>query len=121
MDIFHVGLQVLAHPLMMLIYGLLVHFARKRLASMTHETSKTICFADYWRLHPVQSVISVVSAFVGFIIFVGIDLPDKEGQMMDLARMSAFGIGYMADNIADAIGERTMRSLGTGNGGQKPP
>ena len=115
------GLQILAHPFLMLFYGLMVHFARKRMASATHNTGKIICLADYWRTAPLQSLVSVISAFVGYVVFVGVETPTT-GQTLDLARMSAFGIGYMADNMADAIGERTMRSLGTGKAPpDKPP
>ncbi len=121
MELLHTGLQILAHPLIMLFYGLLIHFARKRIASASHETDSTVCLADYWRKSPLQSLVSIIGAFVGFVVFIGIDLP-TDGKSLDLARMSAFGIGYMADNIADGIGERTMRSLGIGKHPEdKPP
>lgn len=120
MSLFETMIALILHPFAMLLYGLLTHFIRKRLANVTHETEERACITDYWKAHPLQSMISVVGALVGYALLVGATIPADE-QVLQLMRMTAFGVGYMADNMADAIGEQTIRKVpGVFNKGVKP-
>lgn len=82
--------------------GMATHFGRKVLASVSHGAKKRPCVTDYWRQYPIQSVLALVGAYTGFLVFY--DSPE-------MSRVVAFGLGYMADNIADAIGDRAISKI----------
>jgi len=104
--------MMMFHPMTFLIIGVLTHFGRKVIASRLHESDKIPCITDYWRKNPVQSALAVLGAYAGYGLFVaGPDFDKADPQLINMARMTAFGVGYMADNIADAIGAKAMRNI----------
>lgn len=100
MDLDTIILVVLLH------LGMATHFGRKVLASLSHGTEKRPCITDYWKQYPIQSVLALVGAYTGFLVLYGTP---------ELTRVVAFGLGYMADNIADAIGERAIAKVRGGS------
>lgn len=82
--------------------GMATHFGRRVLASMTHGAKKRPCITDYWKQYPIQSVLALVGAYTGFLVLYGTP---------EMTRVVAFGLGYMADNIADAIGDRAIAKM----------
>lgn len=87
--------------LVMVICGLIVHFL-KDLIRIKQETDKLPSIKGYWREHPYQSLICIVGAVVGFIALF------STGQ---LTPITAFGVGYMANSVADTIGKRSLDKL----------
>lgn len=88
--------------IVLLHLGMATHFGRKVLASMAHGAKKRPCVTDYWKSHRIQSALALVGAYTGFLVLYGTP---------EMTRVVAFGLGYMADNIADAIGERAVNKL----------
>ena len=109
------GLMMTFHPFTFLLAGIMVHFGRKVVASRMHESDKIPCITDYWKKNPVQSALALIGAYIGYGLFVaGPDFEKADPQLLNMARMTAFGVGYMADNISDAIGAKVAnRIIGT--------
>lgn len=104
--------QVLAHPFVLMLLGLLSHFGRKMLAATTHATENKPCFTDYWKKNPIQTVLSLTGAIAGYAMFAHFPDFDKMGpEIQNVVRVTAFGIGFMADNVADAVGTKTRNRI----------
>lgn len=104
--------NILFHPFAMLLFGLMTHFGRKVLAASTHGTENLPSVTDYWKKNPLNSLLSIIGAIVGYALFA--HFPDFEKMAPDIqgvVRSTAFGIGFMADNIADAIGQKALRKV----------
>src|SRR3990167_2838866 len=95
-------IEVMFHPFFMLIYGMLAHFARKVIAAQAHQSDRRPCITDYWKHNPMQTIVSLTGALAGFGALYG---------SPELTKLTAFGIGYMADNLADAVGEQTLKKV----------
>lgn len=105
--------MLMFHPMTFLIAGVITHFGRKVIASRMHESDKTPCITDYWKKNPTQSALALIGAYIGYGLFVdGPDFSKVDQQLLNMARMTAFGVGFMADNIADAIASnRVVRNV----------
>lgn len=93
-------MEWITHPLAMLVYGLASHFL-KDMARLAKE-GQPLGLLDYWGRFPYQSGISLVGAVAGFAALA------EAGQ---LTGITAFGIGYMANSVADIIGKRAGERL----------
>lgn len=96
--------QVIAHPFVLMLLGLLSHFGRKILAATMHGTESKPCFTDYWKKNPIQTALSLTGAIAGYAMFA--HFPDFDKMATDIqnvVRVTAFGVGFMADNVADAV------------------
>lgn len=82
--------------LLMLLMGLAAHFI-KDMARIRKETGRLITPRDYWLMYPYQSLLCIIGAVAGYLIMY------ETGQ---LSGVNAFGIGYLANSIADIIGKR---------------
>jgi hypothetical protein len=83
--------------ILMLALGLAAHYL-KELVRMTGETGKKPAPLRYWTLYWPQTLLCAISAAAGFIAL------QEAGE---LTAVTAFGVGYMANSIADVIGKRT--------------
>lgn len=104
--------QVISHPFILMLLGLMAHFGRKVLAATTHGADNKPCFTDYWKKNPIQTVISVTGALAGYAMFA--HFPDFERmtpEIQNVVRVTAFGIGYMADSVVDAVGTKTKKRI----------
>lgn len=109
-SIVNLSLGVIFHPVMMLIYGIGIHFLRKMAAAKMHSTGSTPCITDLWKQQPFQTAISLMSAGIGYVVLVHApDFSDLSPQVQNMVRINAFGIGFMCDSVADAIGEKAIR------------
>jgi len=101
----------LFHPIMMLIYGIGIHFLRKMMAAKSHGSSKSPCITDLWRDQPLQTTVSFMGAGIGYVVLVHMpDFSDLSSQVQNMVRINAFGIGFMCDSVVDAIGEKAIRN-----------
>jgi hypothetical protein len=104
--------MLMFHPMTFLIAGIITHFGRKVIASRMHESDTYPCITDYWKKNPVQSALALIGAYIGYGLFVdGPDFSTADKVLLNMARMTAFGVGFMADNIADAIGSKVARQI----------
>lgn len=104
--------QIIAHPFVLMLLGLLSHFGRKVLAAATHGTENRPCFTDYWKKNPIQTALSLSGAIAGYAMFAHFPDFDKMGpEIQNVVRVTAFGIGFMADNVADAVGTKTKNRI----------
>lgn len=104
--------QIIAHPFVLMLLGLLSHFGRKMLAAATHGVENKPCFTDYWKKNPIQTVLSLTGAIAGYAMFAHFPDFDKMGpEVQSAVRVTAFGIGFMADNVADAVGTKTRNRI----------
>lgn len=99
--------EFMSAPFMMMLYGLATHYL-KALAEITRIEGKVIAPVTYWKKYPYHTALSLVGAFAGF------------GALYDtneLTSLTAFGLGYISDSVADILGNRT-RSILERNAGQ---
>lgn len=105
-------IELITHPFVLMLMGLLSHFGRKILAAATHGTESRPCFTDYWKKQPIQTALSFTGALAGYAMFA--HFPDFSGMAPDVqnvVRVTAFGVGYMADNVVDAVGGNVMNKI----------
>jgi hypothetical protein len=108
-DILNKAMDILTDPFVLMILGLFAHFLRKIIAGATHEGAKIPTVIGYWFRNPAQSAFAFIGALAGYAMFA--HFPDFNSMAPDIknvVRTTAFGIGYMADNMVDAIGGKTM-------------
>lgn len=78
----------------------MTHFL-KDMARLKAEGDK-LGLCNYWAKFPIQSSISVVGALAGFAAL---------HETKQLTGLTAFGVGYMANSVADAIGKRSITKV----------
>lgn len=93
--------ELLVHPFAMLCYGLAAHFLKHM--SQQRVSGKPITPRAYWLAHPYHSALSVVGALAGYAALI------EAGQLTGL---TAFGVGYMANSMADVLGQRAAGRMG---------
>lgn len=106
--------QAIFHPFAFMIYGLLTHFGRKILAAATHDTANKPKIKDYWKNwhNRIKTGLSATGALVGYGLYA--HFPDYVNMAPEIQRVvcgTAFGLGYMADNIADALGDKAINRI----------
>jgi len=109
--------MVLFHPFAFLLYGLMTHFGRKIMAAHTHDTDNLPELTDYWKKNRINSLLTMIGAVVGYGLMAHFpDFDQMAPEIQNVVRGTAFGIGYMADNIADSIGQKALRKIQTDGG-----
>ncbi len=109
---FNLFIEMITHPFVLVIMGLFAHFGRKMLAAASHGTESRPCLTDYWKKNPVQSGVSLVGAVAGYAMFAHFpDFDQLTPEVQNVIRVTAFGIGYMADNVVDAVGDKAMSRI----------
>lgn len=104
--------SIIAHPFVLMLMGLASHFGRKMLAAATHSTGNMPCITDLWKKQPIQTFLSLVGATAGYVLFAHFpDFNDMAPQIQNVVRGTAFGIGFMADSVADAIAIKTKKRI----------
>lgn len=83
--------------IIMVVGGLLTHFLKDIIR--IKKESGFITLKQYWAKHPYQTALAIIGAIVGFIAL------SSTGQ---LTPITAFGVGYMANSVADTIGKRSI-------------
>ncbi len=91
-------LDYLAHPVTMAILGLVAH-ACKKMARIKREKNSPMAPTQYLRTHPYQTVTAVIGLIVGMVILRDIG---------ELTALNAFTLGYMANSVADLLGNRSL-------------
>lgn len=85
---------------LLLICGMASHFLKKVVEARAN--GEIITLRRYFADHPYQTVLSVVSGLVGFFALYG---------TAELTKVTAFGLGYMCNSVADVIGSRATKKL----------
>lgn len=88
--------------IIMVVLGLLTHFL-KDLIRIKQENGVPPNIIEYWKANPYQTLLCVVGACAGYFALL------ETGQ---LTALTAFGIGYMANSVADVIGKRALNKIG---------
>lgn len=88
-------------PAIMLLLGLSTHLL-KDLARIQIETGTPPHPIRYWSRNPYQTLICVIGAAAGYFAL------QETGQLTGL---TAFGMGYMANSVADILGKRATERL----------
>jgi hypothetical protein len=99
---------VVGHPFVLMLLGVIAHFLTK----MGDPAVAQRCLWDYWRANPLQTGLAFIGATVGYVLFV--HQPDFERMndgIKDIIRISAFGIGFTCDRIADSVGAAAKRRV----------
>lgn len=86
---------------LLLFAGLLSHFLKRVVEE--RNAGRAVTLKSYWLDHPYHSALSVTAAVAGFILLWGTP---------ELTRLTAWGIGYMADSAAGVLGQRAMKIAG---------
>lgn len=80
----------------MMLLGTASHFLKKVVE--VRRAGETVSLVGYWRGHPYESMLSVIGAIVGLVVL---------HQMGELTLLTAYGTGYVANSMSEAIGDRT--------------
>lgn len=86
--------------IVLLLLGLATHFLKRVVEE--RAAGRIISLRTYWVEHPYHSALAVASAVAGFVLLYG---------TAELTRITAWGLGYMADSAAGMLGKRAGQSL----------
>lgn len=95
-------LTIITNPFAMLVYGVLMH-ATKTMAEAQLNDQKLMMPWQYLARWPYAAAFTFLSALAGYAALYGTE---------ELTRINAFGLGYMANSVADVIGRRGIEVLG---------
>lgn len=87
--------------ILMLILGLATHFLKEMLR-IKKETGKVPNILQYWKDNPYQTLLCLIGAAAGYFALL---------ETAQLTALTAFGIGYMANSVADVLGKRSLDKL----------
>lgn len=88
-------------PVVMVVLGLATH-QLKELARISVEERGNVHPVRYWTKFPYQTALCVVGAATGYFALL------ETGQ---LSGLTAFGVGYMSNSVADILGKRSLDKL----------
>ncbi len=83
--------------------GLLAHLLAV-LAEMSHAAGKIVTPLEYIKKRPYKLSLAIIGAIVGYAAL---------EQMGELTQLTAFGIGYMANDSIDRMGKITASRMGS--------
>lgn len=83
------------------ILGLLTH-QLTILAEMSQARNKRVTPFDYMRERPYKLSLSIIGAVIGYIVL---------SQMGELTLITAYGVGYMANDSIDRVGKITAMKI----------
>ena len=95
----------------------MTHFGRKIVAALTHDAKNLPRLKDYWKSwhNRIKTMMSLIGGLVGYGLYA--HFPDYAQMAPDIQKIvcsTAFGIGYLSDNIADAIGDKAINRIREG-------
>lgn len=85
---------------LLLLGGMASHFLKKLIEA--RQSGNDFDLIQYFKANPYQTALSIISGFVGFFALYG---------TAELTRVTAFGLGYMCNSVADIVGERSVKKL----------
>lgn len=104
--------EVITHPFVLMLMGLFSHFGKKTLAAMANEAEVRPCITDYWKKQPIQTSLAFIGALAGYAMFAHFpDFPDMSPDMQGVVRVTAFGVGYMADSVVDVVSDKVVTKI----------
>ena len=96
----HDFFTIITHPFAMLWYGMVLHALKALAEGELNGVHTSPC--AYLKLWPYSAAFTVISGIVGYSALFGTD---------ELTRINAFGLGFMANSVADVIGQRGLGVL----------
>lgn len=105
-NIFATIADVMSHSFTMMVLGMLLYFL-KSLVQIKKGTGQTLTLHQYYVANKWHTLFAVASAVTVYFLLYG---------SPEMTRVTAFGIGFMADSVADLIGQRS----GLGKTEEKP-
>lgn len=106
-------ISIIAHPLMLMIFGLATHFVKAIAEVAKNAPDKRVTLRSYYVQNPWHTALALIGAFVGYALLIGsVDVDkiaelDNTGAAANAIRINAFFIGYMADSMIDVLGQRS--------------
>ena len=110
-------IYLISYPFVLAMLGLVLHvlgdaqeWAKEREAATGEKAA--LCVVPYVRSRPLAIAISTISAIVAYTLFAHFkDFDQMSGEIQNLARIAAFGMGYSSDSIVKKIGERAVKKV----------
>ena len=85
---------------LLLVVGILTHYVKK--VGEEWKQGNKVKLLTYWTNNPYHALFSILGASGGFLLLYGTP---------ELTKLTAWGLGYMCNSVADIMGSRTMRKL----------
>ena len=95
-----ITLLIITHPIAMMAYGIFMHYIKRVIEEREKDEETTL--ASYWYKYPYKSLFSILGAFAGFGALYGTE---------ELTKLTAFGIGYMSDSMAEILSAKAMKNI----------
>lgn len=85
----------------LMVLGLACHFL-KAFVQIKKNTGKSVSPREYFVDNKWHTLLALAGASAGFLLLMG------SGE---LTKAVAFGLGYMADSVADTLGQRSKKAI----------
>lgn len=95
MDVFDAILELLSHPLPMLVYGMACNLLFM-LAEESKQNGEPVDWREVLGRRRYRTPLGIIASLAGALILY------KTGQ---LSALSAFGVGYMGTDVLDRLGQ----------------
>jgi hypothetical protein len=96
----------------MLLMGVAVHWLKGMITARRVTDMQPISVGAYWGTYWPESLVALFSSIAGYVFLI---------DSHNLTALNAFGIGYIANSLADMIGNRVQAMITPGPGQVQPP
>ena len=96
----------------MLLMGVAVHWLKSMITARRAQDMQTLSVSVYWLRFWPESLVALFSGIAGYAFLI---------DSGNLTVINAVGIGYMANSIADVIGNRVQAMIVPGPYQVQPP
>lgn len=86
---------------LLMLLGLSCHFL-KAFVQIKKATGKNVSPQEYFIDNKWHTFLALAGASAGFLLLMG---------TAELTKAVAFGLGYMADSVADTLGQRSKKAI----------
>jgi len=98
--------------IMMLLLGICTHWLKSMIQARRTEGLQTLSVSVYWLRFWPESLVTLFSGIAGYVFLIDSD---------NLTALNAYGIGYIANSLADIIGTRVAAMVSAGPTQVQPP
>lgn len=96
----------------MLVLGLGTHWLKQLITARRVMDMKPLTMRDYWFGHWPETLVALFSGVAGYVFLL---------ESNNLTALNAYGIGFIANSLADLVGTRVQAMILPGQHQVQPP
>lgn len=106
------GTALYVVTVLMLLMGVGVHWLKSLIQARRVADMKQLSVREYWFTYWPESLVALFSGVAGYVFLI---------DSGNLTTLNAFGVGYIANSLADVVGSRVQAMIAPGAQQVQPP